>query len=188
MDLSQLIDRARQGDSDARGELIAAAYHELRSLAAERMRNERPDHTLTATALVHEVSLQLLQRSQVALDNRGQFLAVAAKAMRNLLVDHARGRQSLKRGGGRQKISLDNALSLGDEKSADLVELHAALSRLSEIDSRKSQVVELRYFGGLTIEETAEALAVSAATVKRDWEVARAWLLRELRRDDTHVD
>lgn len=188
MDVSQLFERAREGDSDARGELISAAYNQLRALASAHMRSERPDHTLTATALVHEVSLQLLERSQVALENQGQFLALAAKAMRNLLVDHARGRGRLKRGGGQRKLSLDQALSIGDQQSNELVELHEALERFSEIDSRKSQVVELRYFGGLTVEETAAALSISPATVKRDWEVAKAWLLRELRAEEPRVD
>ena len=188
MDVSRLFELARQGDSDARGELIAAAYAELRALATARMRNERPDHTLTATALVHEVSLKLLERSQVAVESKGQFLALAAKAMRNLLVDHARGRGRLKRGGGRYKVSLDHAASVGDDKSGDLVALHEALERFAEIDPRKSQVVELRYFGGLTIDETADALGISMATVKRDWDVAKAWLLRELQAEEKRVD
>lgn len=188
MNVSQLLDRATQGDSAARGELISAAYQELRTLAAARMRNERPDHTLTATALVHEVSLQLLERSQVDLENKGHLLALAAKAMRNLLVDHARGRGRLKRGGDQQKLSLDQAPSLAQEQDSQLVDLHQALERFSKLDARKSQVVELRYFGGLTVEETADALAISPATVKRDWEVAKAWLLRELRAEDARVD
>jgi RNA polymerase sigma factor (TIGR02999 family) len=188
MNVSQLFERAQQGDSQARGELISAAYHDLRALAAARMRNERPDHTLTATALVHEVSLQFLERSQIALENQGQFLALAAQAMRNLLVDHARSRGRIKRGGGQRKLSLDQALSVGAEKSSELIELHEALERFSEIDTRKGQVVELRYFGGLTVEETADALGISSATVKRDWEVAKAWLLRELRAEETRVD
>lgn len=188
MDLSHLFERAQQGDSDARGELISAAYDQLRALAAARMQNERPDHTLTATALVHEVSLQFLERSQLAIESQGQFLALAARAMRNLLVDHARGHKRLKRGGGQQKFTLDQAPSVSDGESAEVISLHEALERFSEIDSRKSQVVELRYFGGLTIEETANALGISTATVKRDWEVARAWLLRELHVEGTHVD
>lgn len=188
MSVSQLFERARNGDSDARGELISAAYDELRSLAAARMRNERPDHTLTATALVHEVSMQLLEQSQVGASDQGEFLAMAARAMRNLLVDHARGRGRLKRGGGQQRIMLEEAFSVGKESDKQLVDLHEALERLSEIDSRKSQVVELRYFGGLTVEETADTLKISPATVKRDWEVAKAWLLRELRVEGTSVD
>lgn len=188
MNLSQLFEQANQGDSDARGQLIAAAYHELRSLAEARMRSERPDHTLTATALVHEVSMQLLERSQVAVENQGQFLAFAARAMRNLLVDHARGHRRQKRGGGQRKLSLEKALVACEEQSEELVDLHEALERFAEIDARKSQVVELRYFGGMSIEETASVLGISTATVKRDWDVAKAWLLRELQAENERVD
>jgi RNA polymerase sigma factor (TIGR02999 family) len=188
MDVTQLLERATQGDSDARGELIRASYDRLRALAAARMRDERPDHTLTATALVHEVSLQLLQQSDLPLDNQGRFLALAAKAMRNLLVDHARARRRQKRGGERQKMSLDESLVAHDEQSEVLIDLDEVLERFSHIDPRKSQVVELRYFGGLSIPETAEILGTSPATVKRDWEVARAWLLRELQSENGRVD
>lgn len=188
MNVTQLFERARNGDSDARGELIAAAYSDLRALAAARMRNERPDHTLTATALVHEVSLQLLERSQVSIENQAHFLALAAKAMRNLLVDHARSHGRQKRGGTRGRLSLEKALVACEEQSQEMVDLHESLTRFAEIDSRKSQVVELRYFGGLSIEETAAALTLSPATVKRDWEVAKAWLLRDLQTEPDRVD
>ena len=188
MNVTQLFERARQGDSNARGELIAAAYDELRALASARMRHERPDHTLTATALVHEVSMQLLERSQVSIENHGQLLAMAAQAMRNLLVDHARSHGRQKRGGGQRKLSLDRALVACEEQSEDLVDLHEALERFAEIDSRKSQVVELRYFGGMSIAETAAALGMSPATVKRDWEISKAWLLRELQTGIDRVD
>lgn len=181
MNLDQLLEQASQGDSRARGELIRATYDQLRVMAAAHMRDERPDHTLTATALVHEVSLQLLEGTAVTANNRGQFLALAAKAMRNLLIDHARTRGRQKRGGSLQKLSLDEELAASDERSQELVELDEALERFSQIDPRKGQVVELRYFGGLSIQETAQVLDVSPATVKRDWEVAKAWLLRELR-------
>ena len=188
MNVSQLLERAGNGDSDARRDLIQATYGQLRDLAAARMRAERADHTLTATALVHEVSLQLLETSGLTAATQPQFLALAAKAMRNLLIDHARGRGRQKRGGGLRKLSLDREVSLGDRPSEELLDLHEALDRFSEIDERKSQVVELRYFGGLSIEETAAALSVSPATVKRDWEVAKAWLLRELSTETTGVD
>lgn len=188
MNVTQLLTQASHGDADARGELIRTAYGKLRALAAARMRQERPDHTLTATALVHEVSLQLLEESSLPFDNQGQLLAFAAKAMRNLLVDHARARRRQKRGGDQQKFSLDEALAPGEEQNEDLVALDEALERFSQLDARKSQVVELRYFGGLSIPETAEALGVSPATVKRDWEVARAWLLRELQAESARVD
>lgn len=182
MDVSTLLQRAGTGDSNARGELIQATYDQLHRLATARMRNERPDHTLTATALVHEVSVQLLERSQVPVENHGQFLALAARAMRNLLIDHARSKGRVKRGGGRKKIELDEALIACDQQSPELLELHDALTRFAEIDERKSRVVEMRYFGGLSIDEVAAALEISPATVKRDWEVAKTWLLHELKR------
>src|SRR5262245_23225761 len=145
MSLEQLLERACQGDSHARGELIQATYDQLRALAAAHMQGERPDHTLTATALVHEVSLQLLNGQAVTASNQGQFLALAAKAMRNLLIDHARARGRQKRGGDLQTISLDESLMAGDERSQELIDLDEALERLSKMDGRKSQVVELRY-------------------------------------------
>lgn len=155
-------------------------YDQLRALAAAHMRDERPDHTLTATALVHEVSLKLLEGVNVKAANQGQFLALAAKAMRNLLIDHARARGRQKRGGDQERLTLDESLAACQERNQELIDLDEALERFSKIDSRKGQVVELRYFGGLSVEETAEILEVSPATIKRDWEVAKAWLLREL--------
>jgi RNA polymerase sigma-70 factor (ECF subfamily) len=187
MNLQRLLERACDGDSQARVELIQATYDQLRALAAAHMRDERPDHTLTATALVHEVSLQLLEGAKVNAGTKGQFLALAAKAMRNLLIDHARGRGRAKRGGGREKITLDESLAASPERHPELIDLDEALERFCQIDQRKSQVVELRYFGGLSVDETAEILGVSPATVKRDWEVAKAWLLRELRTEDARV-
>ncbi|MEM1026537.1 MAG: ECF-type sigma factor [Planctomycetota bacterium] len=185
MDVSTLLTRARHGDSSARGELIQATYDELHRMATSRMRQERPDHTLSATALVHEVSVKLLEHDAVPAETQGQFLALAAHAMRNLLVDHARGRGRLKRGGGRTKLSLDEALIACQDQSGDLVDLHEALESLARLDTRKAQVVELRYFGGLSVAESSEALGISPATVKRDWEVARAWLLDALTSEET---
>jgi RNA polymerase sigma factor (TIGR02999 family) len=187
MNLEPLLERACQGDSRARGELIHETYEQLRALAAAHMRGERPDHTLTATALVHEVSLQLLEGAAVTANNRGQFLALAAKAMRNLLIDHARSRGRQKRGGHYERLSLNESLAASDERGEELIDLDEALERFSRLDARKGQVVELRYFGGLSIEETAQILNVSCATVKRDWEVARAWLLRELQAEKQRV-
>ena len=187
MQVTELLERATQGDSQARGELLQATYEQLRILAAAKMRDERRDHTLTATALVHEVSLRLLGNRELHATSRGQFLALAAKAMRNLLVDHARARGRQKRGRGEKRLSLDEQLIADNQQNQELLELDAALERFRELDQRKSQVVELRYFGGLSIEETAEVLGVSPATVKRDWEVARAWLLRELQPESGHV-
>jgi RNA polymerase sigma factor (TIGR02999 family) len=187
MNVEPLLERACQGDSRARGELIRVTYDQLRTLAAAHMRDERSDHTLTATALVHEVSLQLLDGAAVAASNHDQFLALAAKAMRNLLIDHARARGRQKRGGDRQRLSLNESLAASDDRGLELVALSEALERFSQLDQRKSRVVELRYFGGLSVDETAKILNVSPATVKRDWEVARAWLLRELRAETGHV-
>jgi RNA polymerase sigma factor (TIGR02999 family) len=187
MHLDQLLERACQGDCEARGELIRVTYDQLKALAAAHMRGERPDHTLTATALVHEVSLQLLDGAAVTATNQGQFLALAAKAMRNLLIDYARSRGRRKRGGELNKLSLCESLAANNSQSPELVELDEALKRLGEIDARKAQVVELRYFGAVSIEETGRILGISPATVKRDWEVAKAWLLRELRTENECV-
>jgi RNA polymerase sigma factor (TIGR02999 family) len=187
MNLQPLLERACHGDHQARGELIRVTYDQLRTLAAAHMRDERRDHTLTATALVHEVSLQLLEGAAVTATNQGQFLALAARAMRNLLIDHARARGRQKRAGGLHKLSLNESLAAYDDRNQELVDLDEALERFSQIDARKGQVVELRYFGGLSIQETAEILDVSPATVKRDWEVAKAWLLRELRAENERV-
>ncbi len=187
MYLDQLLERACHGDCEARGELIRVTYDQLKRLAAARLRDERPDHTLTATALVHEVSLQLLEGAAVTANDRGQFLALAAKAMRNLLIDYARSRGRQKRGGGAKRLSLDEDLAASDEQNDELVVLDEALERFAQIDARKSRVVELRYFGGLSVEETATVLEVSPATVKRDWDVARAWLHRELHRESENV-
>src|SRR4051812_17138689 len=167
MGLEQLLERACQGDSRARGHLIRTTYDQLRALAAAHMRNERPDHTLTATALVHEVSLQLLEGAHVKADSQGQFLALAAKAMRNLLIDHARTRGRQKRGGSREKLTLDESLVACQMRNQDLVDLDGALPRSGQIDQRKGQVVDLLYFGALPVQETAQFLDVSTATVKR---------------------
>ena len=137
---------------------------------------------------MHEVSLELLAQSDISARNQSQFLALAAKAMRNLLVDYSRERGRQKRGGDRHKLSLEEDLVACEEQDEALLDLHEALQRFAQINARKSQVVELRYFGGLSIGETADVLGISSATVKRDWEVARAWLLRELRSESTRVD
>jgi RNA polymerase sigma factor (TIGR02999 family) len=187
MHLDQLLERACQGDGEARGELIRVTYDQLKSLAAAHMRGERPDHTLTATAVVHEVSLQLLEGAAVTATNQGQFFALAAKAMRNVLIDYARSRGRLKRGGELHKLSLNESLVENNSQDQELIDLDEALKRLGELDDRKAQVVELRYFGGVSIEETARILGISPATVKRDWEVAKAWLLRELRTENECV-
>lgn len=188
MDISQLLQQAGQGDRAARDKLIGAAYDDLKALAGVQMRDQPLHHTLTATALVHEISAKLLERSDAAAGlTRGQFFAYAATAMRRILVDHARAKGQQKRGGGQRPLTLNEAMVAARHQPVELIELHDALDRLAEIDARRSKVVELRYFGGMSITETAEALDLSPATVKRDWEVARLWLFRELRQGEADV-
>ena len=162
--------------------LVAAVYNQLRQLAHHYLREERSGHTLQATALVHEVYLRLIPQQQANWEDRGRFIGIAAHLMRQVLVDYARGRQRDKRGGQDQKrVPLDEdmaAIRTSEMQRWD--ELDHALQRLAQLDSRQAQIVELRYFGGLTVEETAQVLSISPKTVKRDWSVARAWLRREL--------
>jgi RNA polymerase sigma factor (TIGR02999 family) len=160
-------------------DLLPQIYDDLRKLAARYLRGERAGHTLQPTALVHDAYLRLAGRDVVTWQNRAQLFAVAAQAMRHALVDHARGRLREKRGGGAIRVTLDDEALGAGEPDADLVALDDALRALEALDPQKSRVVELRYFGGLTIEETARVLALSPATVKRDWTLARAWLRRE---------
>lgn len=180
MDVSQILLQAESGSSSARADLIQATYDELRHIAAARMADERQNHTLTSTALVHEVSLKLLNESQLPVRSRGQFLAYAASAMRHYLIDYARSRARQKRGGDRQKLAFDEAVVACQDQPEDLLALHESLETLAEIDPRKARLVEMRYFGGLSNQETADCLGVSLATVKRDWVVAQTWLLAEL--------
>jgi RNA polymerase sigma factor (TIGR02999 family) len=156
-------------------------YEELHRLARRYMRRERPDHTLQATSLVNEAYLRLVDVNRVEWRDRAHFLAVAAQMMRRILVEFARNRQRQKRGGGAVHVSLDDVHDLPDSNECDLVALSGALGGLATFDSRMSQVVELRFFGGLTVEETADVLNVSPETVMRDWKTAKAWLLREIR-------
>ena len=177
--------RWRSGDPTALDDLLPRVYDELRALADAYMRRERAGHTLQPTALVHEAFLRLLRLPPGSVQNRIHFFALAAQAMRRILADHARRHRAAKRGGGAVRVPLElveggaPATPAGDDVAAD--DLDAALEDLAKLDERQARVVELRFFGGLSIEETAEVLAVSPATVKRDWLVARAWLLRELR-------
>lgn len=154
--------------------------NELRRLARRQMDRERPGHTLQATALVNEVFIRLIDGKQVHWRNRAHFFAIAARLMRRVLVDSARARHYQKRGGGAAMLSLDEALTMSPERGREIIALDDALTALTKVDPRKSQVVEMRYFGGLSVEETAEALQVSPDTVTRDWRLARGWLLREL--------
>ena len=174
--VTQLVMAWSEGDQSALETLTPLVHEELHRLAHHYMKAERPGHTLQTTALVNEAYLKLIDQKRVKSKNRTQFFALAATLMRHILVDHARDRQSLKRGGGVQRVSLDKALNVCGDRDEDLVALDEALGRLAAIDERKSKVVELRFFGGLSVEETAEALNVSAVTVMREWRMAKAWL------------
>jgi RNA polymerase sigma factor (TIGR02999 family) len=168
------------GSKEALDRLAPLVNRELRQIAGRMMAAERPNHTLQATALVNEAYLRLVDAREVTWQDRAHFFGICARAMRQILVDHARSRGSAKRGGGEVAIELDEGLIAGTSPEANLLELDDALNRLAQLDPRKSQVVEMRYFGGLSLEETAEALKVSTETVRRDWKMAQAWLHREL--------
>jgi len=172
------------GDPQALEGLMQLVYKELRRLANHYLRSERPDHTLQPTALVHEAYIRLVGQNQVRWQNRAHFFGVAAQMMRRVLVDHARANCRAKRGGAAQKLSFDETINLYQRQDKQIVELDESLTRLREIDSRKSEVVELRYFGGMSVEETAEILGVSVNTVMRDWNMAKAWLYQELKKND----
>jgi RNA polymerase sigma-70 factor, ECF subfamily len=178
---TELLRAWSQGDRSALDRLIPLVYEELHRLARRYMRQERPDHTLQATSLVNEAYLRLIDVNRVVWRNRAHFFAVAAQMMRRILVESARSRQRQKRGGGGVHVNLDDRQELPDLKEHDLVALNDALSGLATFDARMSQVVELRFFGGLTVEETADVLKVSPETVMRDWKTAKAWLLREIK-------
>lgn len=179
-EVTQLLAQIRGGNKDAENRLIPLVYAELRRLAAHYLRGEHPDHTLQPTALVHEAYLRLTDMQQIDWRGRSHFFAIAAIAMRRILVDHARAKRAEKREALREAISLDDVLVVSPSRSPDLLALDEALDRLAKVDARRSQIVELRYFAGMTEGETAEFLGVSARTVKRDWRVAKAWLYNEL--------
>jgi RNA polymerase sigma factor (TIGR02999 family) len=178
---TELLRAWSQGDESARERLIPLLYGELHRLARRYMRQERPDHTLQATALVNEAYLRLIDVNHVEWQNRTHFLALAAQMMRRILIESARSRHREKRGGGAVRVNIDDLDELPQPPGHDLVALSDALSALAVLDERMSRVVELRFFGGLTVQETAEVLNVSPETVMRDWKTAKAWLLRELR-------
>ena len=178
--VTQLLVRWRAGDRRALDELTPLVYDELHRLASRYMRGERPGHTLQTSALVNEAFLRLAGHEEIEWQNRAHFFAIAAQAMRRILVDHARRRGNQKRGGDAHKVALEEGLIVSAERAAEVVALDDALTRLAEVDPRKSQLVELRFFGGLDIEETAEVLQVSPGTVMRDWTFAKAWLRREI--------
>jgi RNA polymerase sigma factor (TIGR02999 family) len=178
--VTQLLKAWGNGDEAARDELMTLVYEELHRLAHQYLKRERPGHTLQTSALVNEAFVKLIDQKDVRWQNRGHFFAIAAQLMRRILVDHARIRRAAKRGGSASPVSLDDALVISNERSAEVVALDEALTALATVDERKSQIVELRFFGGLSIEETAEVLAVSPGTVMRDWTLAKAWLRREM--------
>jgi RNA polymerase sigma factor (TIGR02999 family) len=181
--VTQLLTEWTNGNLAARDELMALVYEELRRLAHLHMRRERPGHTLQTSALVHEAFMRLVNHRNVHWQSRAHFFALAAQMMRRVLVDYARRRGNLKRGGNVQQISLDKTLFVSEERSAEVVALDDALRGLASFDQRKSQIVELRFFGGLSIEETASVLGVSPGTVMRDWTLAKAWLRKEITGD-----
>jgi len=176
-----LLQRITDGDTSAGGALLRLLYGELRRVASGHMHRERGDHTLQPTALVHEAWVRLFDRGGHAYESRGHFLRLASRAMRNVLVDHARGRAAQKRGAGQERVALDDVLAVFEEKRIDVVALDEALERLAALDPELARIVEARFFAGLTIEETARALDTSASSVERGWRVARMWLQRDLR-------
>lgn len=180
--VTQLLVDWGNGDKEALEQLTPLVYGELRRLAGRYLRKERPDHTLQATALVHEAYIRLIDQKNVRWQNRAHFFGVAAQMIRRILVDHARSRHAAKRGAMAPKLSLDEAIALPDKKEFDLVALDDALNSLAKIDPQQARIVELRFFTGLTVEETAEVLDISPATVKRDWVTAKAWLYRDISR------
>lgn len=178
--VTQLLVDWGNGDRQALEKLTPLVYQELKRLAARYLRRERREHTLQSTALVHEAWLRLIDQNHVHWQNRAQFFGIAAEMIRRILIDHARNRQAAKRGDGAIKLSLDDALATPDRRDFDLVALDDALDDLGKLDPRQGKLVELRFFAGLSIEESAEVMGVSPATVKREWAVAKAWLYREL--------
>ncbi len=179
-DVTQILGELKQGQPDAEGRLVPLVYRELRRIAAAQLRRENPDHTLQPTALVHEAWFRLVRVSEVDWQSRSHFFAVCATIMRRILVDHARAQQAAKRGERAQTIEFDEGLLAAPERSPEILSLHEALDRLALLDERQAKIVEMRFFAGLTEEEIALVLGISARTVKRDWRLARAWLYQEL--------
>ena len=182
-DVTQLLIAWSNGDHAAREQLMSVVYEELHRLARRYMRNESPGHTLQTSALVNEAFIRLVDQKNVHWQNRSHFFGIAAQMMRRILVDYARSRNYAKRGGGARHLSLDECLIASEERSAEVVAVHEALEELAKIDPRKAQIVELKFFGGFSIDETAEVLGVSPATVSLDWTMAKAWLRRKISRD-----
>ena len=183
-EVTQLLIQWSNGDKTALNKLMPLIYNELRQLARHYMSRERPGHTLQTTALVNEAYVRLVNRKHVQWQNRAHFFAIAAQLMRSILVDHARRHAYAKRGGGAPKIALDQVVVVSQQRAGEVVALDEALKLLAEIDAQQSRIVELRFFGGLTIEETAEVLGLSPATIKREWSTAKAWLYHELNKSE----
>jgi len=183
-EVTELLLKWREGDRESLQALLPLVYGELRRLAQHHLRGERSDHTLQSTALVHEAYLRMVKPGSLRIDSRGHFFALASQLMREILVDHARSRKAGKRDGG-TRLTLDEAAELSISKGVDLLALDDALNRLTQMSPRQSRIVELRFFGGLSIEETSQFLEISAATVEREWAVARAWLYREINRTES---
>ena len=184
--ITQLLERWSQGDEEALDQLMPLVYDELHRLAGAYLRSERREHTLQPTALVNEAYLKLIRQRNIQWQNRAQFFGVAAQLMRRILVDHARATYADKRGGDRVNVSLKNIGAFGTQPTTDVLALHDVLNRLAEIDADQSRIVELRFFGGLTIDEAAEVMQVSHSTVEREWKIAKAWLKRELTKTQKH--
>lgn len=185
--ISELLDAWSGGDREAWNELVPLVYDELRGQAHRYLRGERANHTLQTTGLVHETYLKMVEQRAIRWDNRAHFFWLASEIMRRILVDYAKNKKRQKRGGNIEILPLDSTLQIAvDETDVDLLALDEALTRLAEMDEQQSKIVELRYFTGLNIEETAEVLSISPATVKRDWAMAKAWLHHELSRAETH--
>ncbi len=182
--VTNLLARWRSGDREALNSLMPVVYEELRSLARHYLRQERPDHTLQSTALVHEAFMRLVGQKAPEWKSRAHFYGVAARLMRQILVDHARSRRAEKRGGASFRLALDEGLAGSGSKDLDILALDDALNGLAQLNSQQSQIVELRFFSGLSIEDTSEVLGISPATVKRSWTTARAWLFREMNRSE----
>lgn len=182
-ELTNLLDDWKQGDRSALQKLTPLIYDELRRIAHRYARRERNGHTLQTTALINEAYVRLAGNESPDWQNRQHFFAVTAQVMRHILIDHARRRRSLKHGGVAAQVSLSEATAMTDERAAELIALDEALAELAALDSRKAKVVQLRYFGGLSLEETAEALGMSLMTVRRDWRAAKAWLFKTVNRE-----
>jgi RNA polymerase sigma factor (TIGR02999 family) len=181
--ITQLLLNWKNGDRAALDQLTPLVYQELQRLARSFMRKERPDHTLQTSALINEAYIRLTGQGETNWQNRAHFYAVAAQIMRHVLVDHARSYQYKKRGAGSRKVDLDEAIGISDERAEELVALDEALANLAEVDPRKSRIIELRFFGGLGIDETAEVMELSPTTVQREWRAARAWVRRFIEGD-----